>query len=355
MSKVDRVEIFESDYYAGIVHRDLNPNMQALSQEDNRISQAALITLANKENQLAPLEKRAILAGNQALEPPKITQRPLQASDLAKLVGKPFNSLEEHSFLVHDKNSRGEAVGIAFFLNEEKRSIDHMAWHWSPISGFEVIADVHKILESDPHLIKFHQRYNEKSDYFQFNCLLKINNFGLVGGSFEFKGCCKGFTWSKDQGIQVIPHGDKHQSFQGLNDQGDLLMHDFDQCAKIVNAKNPEIVKIFHPPVDKLEEETLNWTRKNLTIKPRFIAGKGEYFFKFRAANYKLNNDSTITAVLCAEFNIAPPYPQPNQILRAFISFKVEIDSQLKIRKLDVVKFTDIHGRGIKLYRKNLQ
>lgn len=176
----------------------------------------------------------------------KTTSSPseIKPSDLAQLVGLPFRSPANQSFKIHQSNSKGETVGIAYFDNQDY-SIELFAWYWNPEKGFQIIARQSELLGAygkDIHKVPF-----------QFSKLV-INESGIAAGSFLVNEIPQHFHrypwfwWSCEKGLHLSEIPSQTQVLERINDQGFVLIgHNTSSEFTLIlkNIYQPEYSQIF--------------------------------------------------------------------------------------------------------------
>lgn len=177
-------------------------------------------------------------------------------SDLMEIVGSPFFSKEEHSFHIHNMNSKGETVGVASFQNKE-HNVENIAWYWNPQSGFQIIS-------SQSELIKTYGKDIRKVP-FQFSKLV-INESGIVAGSFLIDQTndprdnfnqYPWFWWSSENGIHLSPIPDKCQLVEGINNQGKIVISEINRSGIIVDITNKDDVREIKYPTREMMRQKI--------------------------------------------------------------------------------------------------
>lgn len=160
----------------------------------------------------------------------------IPANDLEVLVGLPFIWQTDQSFHIDSTNSRGEAVGMAFFKNPNPQigNPERIAWYWNSENGFQIIA-------KQTELIDVYAKDWRKVPFLFYKLL--INESGIVSGSFlidQVNGHnqCPWFWWSSEEGIHLNTPSGVYELVERINNDGFILIQEKTRLKFTLTIKN---------------------------------------------------------------------------------------------------------------------
>lgn len=200
----------------------------------------------------------------------------INPNGLSELLGLPFNGPAQHSFNIRDTNIYGEATGEAFFDNHNQT--EKVAWFWSPITGFDLIAN-ENILAS--HINDFFNTDGRAKPF--YFCATRINNNGIVAGSISLNGDFRWFWWSKKNGLQTFSLKVVKSFVVDIDDYGNILLIYPSSHAIITNIHNVNDFKEINYPIDEINRAVSDWFVANelhsyqFDLRISWLGGKYNY------------------------------------------------------------------------------